>query len=275
MRGYTTDLALAQSLDDVWDLHCRAMADFGFDRVIYGLTRVTGANGSLGDLDDALVLSNHGQSYDDAFINTQMFRDAPGFRWARENAGAIGWGALWDDAAQPSEREREIIAFHRSRNAHAGYTVSIAHNTARTFAVASLTGRPDLSQADLDAIWADEGCRIWTMNTMMHLKVLAVPHRGNGHELSGRQREALEWVGEGKSYRDIATIMGVSMATVEKHLRLAREKLRVSTTSQAVLKAAFQNQIYTTGHTRVFGPDHGPGSTGHPCRAGDPRFTET
>jgi LuxR family transcriptional regulator len=274
MMDYTKDLALAQSLDDVWDLHCRAMAEFGFDRVIYGLTRVTGAHGSLGDFDDALVLSNHGQSYDDEFINTQMFLDAPGFRWAREHTGAIGWGALWADTGQLSDREREIIAFQQSWNAHSGYTVSISHNTARTFAVVSLTGRPDLSQTDLDAIWAAEGCRIWTMNTVMHLKILALPHRVKGQALSTRQREALEWVGEGKSYQDIATIMGVSMATVEKHLRLAREKLRVSTTSQAVLKAAFQNQIYTTGRAGLCCPDTGPGPTATPCRPSDAQLTE-
>ena len=56
--------------------------------------------------------------------------------------------------------------------------------------------------------------------------------------------EVLEWVGDGKTTADIATIMGLTLATVEKHLRLARESLDVDTTAQAVLKASFQNQIY-------------------------------
>ena len=38
--------------------------------------------------------------------------------------------------------------------------------------------------------------------------------------------------------------MGLTPATVEKHLRLARQALSVETTAQAVLKAAFQNQIF-------------------------------
>ena len=63
-------------------------------------------------------------------------------------------------------------------------------------------------------------------------------------KLTGRQREALEWVGEGKTTQDIATIMGLTQATVEKHLRLAREALGVETTAQAVLKASYQNQIF-------------------------------
>jgi LuxR family transcriptional regulator len=44
--------------------------------------------------------------------------------------------------------------------------------------------------------------------------------------------------------QDIATIMGLTPATVEKHLRLAREALNVDTTAQAVLKAALQNQMF-------------------------------
>ena len=54
----------------------------------------------------------------------------------------------------------------------------------------------------------------------------------------------LEWVGDGKTVQDTAVIMGLTPPTVEKHLRLARQALNVETTAQAVLKAAFQNQIF-------------------------------
>ena len=259
MFEYMEGVATARRLEDVWDLHCDTMAGFGFDRVIYGLTRVVGVNGSLGDADDALVLSNHDRAYNDAFIGERMFLDAPGMRWAQENAGAISWGDLWQNPRKLSDRERHVIAFQKSMNIVAGYTISIPHNSTRTFAMTSLTGRAGLSQADVDAIWTAEGRKIWTMINVMHLKVLSLPHQGHGASLSSRQREALEWVGDGKSYQDIATIMGVSMATVEKHLRLAREKLRVATTAQALIKAAFQNQIYTVRGSELCCPDRGPG----------------
>ncbi len=44
--------------------------------------------------------------------------------------------------------------------------------------------------------------------------------------------------------QDTALLMGLTSATVEKHLRLAREALAVETTAQAVLKAAFANQMF-------------------------------
>ena len=50
--------------------------------------------------------------------------------------------------------------------------------------------------------------------------------------------------GDGKTTQDIAFLLGLTAATVEKHLRLAREALDVDTTAQAVLKAAFYNQMF-------------------------------
>lgn len=240
-------LATAASLEELWDLQCRTMAGFGFDRLIYGLTQVAGPDGSLGALDDALVLSNHDPAYFKRFISAEMFVDAPGMVWARNHAGAIGWGELWRDANALPPATRRIIAFNRAAGVVAGYTISFAQASPRSFAMVSLTGASGLSQHDLDTVWASHGPLIQTLSQVFHLRVQSLPHRKLGATLSDRQREVLEWVGDGKSCRDIATIMRVSVPTVEKHLRLAREKLRVSTTAQAVLKAAFQNQIHVLG----------------------------
>ena len=85
------------------------------------------------------------------------------------------------------------------------------------------------------------------MNNILHLKVIQLPYTAARKTLTERQREALEWVGMGKTNQDIATIMGLTAATVEKHLRLARQALDVETTPQAVVKASFQNQIFLVG----------------------------
>ena len=82
------------------------------------------------------------------------------------------------------------------------------------------------------------------MNDVAHLKILTLPQNTAKHALTPRQREALQWVGDGKTTQDIALLMGLTAATVEKHLRLARESMGVETTAQAVLKAAFTNQMF-------------------------------
>ena len=73
---------------------------------------------------------------------------------------------------------------------------------------------------------------------------MSLPYEHPRRALTERQREVLEWVGDGKTIQDIATLMNRKPATVEKHLRLARESLNVETTAQALLKASFLKQIY-------------------------------
>jgi len=81
----------------------------------------------------------------------------------------------------------------------------------------------------------------------MHLKITQFPQPSRHRPLTDRQREALEWVADGKTAQDIAILMGVSSAMVEKHLRLAREALNVETTAQAVAKGAIMNVIFQRG----------------------------
>ena len=81
----------------------------------------------------------------------------------------------------------------------------------------------------------------------LHLKLAALPWQSPGRELSPRQCEALEWVADGKTSQDIATLMGISSAMVEKHLRLARHALDVDTTAQAVCKALLLNMLFIKG----------------------------
>ncbi|MFM2366040.1 MAG: hypothetical protein RIR95_648, partial [Pseudomonadota bacterium] len=72
--------------------------------------------------------------------------------------------------------------------------------------------------------------------------------------LTSRQCEALEWVADGKTSHDVALLMGVSAAMVEKHLKLARETLCVETTSQAVAKATLMNLIFLSAEGSSVNP---------------------
>lgn len=241
---YIEQLGTLRSLQDVWSLHCDTMAGFEFDRLLYGFTRFRTDDG-YGDLRDAIYLSNHAPEYVERFVIDGMFAKSPMFVWAVANVGACSWATYWDEPEKLSPTQLEIVRFNRAMGVTAGYTISFAEPSPRTAGGIALCAAEGLSQADVDEIWARSGRVIMALNSVAHMKMTALPH----HEviqtkLSARQREVLKWVGEGKSHQDIATILDVSVATVEKHLRLARERLGVETTAQAVLKASFQNQIY-------------------------------
>jgi len=243
MLDYLDALARATTLEDAWNLHCRSMAAFGFDRLIYGNTRF-GTRESLGPFEDALFLTNHDPAYVDGFIRGKMFLDAPILRWARENTGACSWGAIWRDRERLTPEECKVVAFNTSMEVTAGYSISFAEANPRDFGMIALTARRGLSQAEVDEIWQVDGREIEAMNNMAHLKFRALPQTTARGLLSKRQLEVLGWVGQGKSNQDIAQILDVSVATVEKHLRLARDRLGVDTTAQALLKASVLNQIF-------------------------------
>ena len=236
----------AQKLDQVWLALVETMDHYGFDRLLYGYTR-SRLGKSFGERADNLMLSNHPPEYLRLFIESGLYQQAPMVKWAAENVGACSWSWLRDNADHLTEAERRIIALNRKYGITAGYSVSFKDISIRAKGAIGLVARPGLDQDDVDAIWRRHGRIIVQMCNVAHLKITGLPHPTQRRPLTARQREVLEWVGEGKTTQDIATIMGVSKATVEKHLRLAREALDVETSAQAVLKASIHNQIYLLG----------------------------
>ena len=53
------------------------------------------------------------------------------------------------------------------------------------------------------------------------------------HPLSPREAEILSWISDGKRDREIATILGISSRTVEKHVQNMLKKLGVETRTGA------------------------------------------
>lgn len=239
------DLTHSNSIEELWDLHCRRMAEFGFDRLLYGFTRFRTAT-SLGDPDDFIVLSNIDAAYVNTFVNDGLYRSAPMVRWALDNNGAASWTVLrmMMESGAVTEDEKRILDFNAKHGITSGFSISFRSLSDRAKGAIALIARDGLSQDDVDAVWEHSGEVIQLMNNIVHLKILTLPYTPPNQTLTKRQREALEWVGGGKTMQDIATIMGLTPATVEKHLRLAREALNVDTTAQAVLKAALQNQMF-------------------------------
>ncbi|WP_088625273.1 autoinducer binding domain-containing protein [Oceanicola sp. 22II-s10i] len=244
-RDYLEQITNAPSIEELWSLHCAKMADYGFDRLLYGFTRYR-TNTSLGDPEDFVILTNHSTAYTDVFMGKGLYFHAPMVKWALSNEGACSWrvAAEMMTTGTLTESERKVLEFNRSMNVTAGYAISFKSISPRTKGAIALTGKPGMTQDDVDAIWEEYGRDIVIFNNVAHLKILTLPYSGPARELTKRQREALQWVGDGKTTQDIALLMGLTAATVEKHLRLARENLNVETTAQAVLKAAFLNQMF-------------------------------
>ncbi len=68
-------------------------------------------------------------------------------------------------------------------------------------------------------------------------KLLETPKAQGEAQLSKREIEVLQWIAAGKRGADVAATLGLSVRTVENHLRRIRERLRVKTTAQAISAA--------------------------------------
>ncbi|MEP1768268.1 MAG: LuxR family transcriptional regulator [Sulfitobacter sp.] len=245
LRDYLMSVADSQSIQSLWEAHVEKMAEFGFDRLLYGFTRYRTST-SLGDPSDFILLTNHSRDYIDVFLDEGHYFHAPMVHWALENEGAKSWKLLADmeKTKTLSPEEHRVLRFNRDMGVTAGYSISFKSISARHKGAIALTAAVGMEQADVDAVWDAHGADITLMNNIVHLKILTLPYTAPNRSLTPRQREALEWVGDGKTTQDIAMLMGLTSATVEKHLRLARESLAVETTAQAVMKAAFANQMF-------------------------------
>lgn len=239
------NLLAANTIEEIWSLHTARMAEFGFDRLMYGFTRFRTPQ-SLGNLNDLLILSNHPKPYVDTFVNGGLYKDAPMVTWATNNEGACSWRLIDQLAADGNltPAEERVIAFNHKNDVRAGYSISFREASRRSKGAIGLCARNGLHHDDVDGIWAESGRQITALNYFTHLRITTMPFAASRPPLTQRQRQVLEWVADGKTIQNIATIMGLTSATIEKHLRLAREALDVETTAQAVLKAAQSNQIF-------------------------------
>ena len=233
-------LTNAQNVEDLWALHTEKMATYGFDRLIYGFSRYVTSN-SLGDPRDWVIMTNHGDDYMNVFIDQGLYWHAPMLRWALENDGACSWRWMATPGNLTADEER-VAQFNIKMGVTAGYTMSFRSVSQRAKAAMAITAKEGMTQDAVEQVWVRHGTEIAVICNVFHLKLLTLPHASR--KLTSRQREVLQWVGDGKTTQDIAVLLELTPATVEKHLRLAREALDVETTAQAVLKAAFYNQMF-------------------------------
>ncbi len=235
----------AQSVEELWAMHTSNMAKYGFDRLFYAYSCFQMSN-RLSEPEDALVLTNHSAAYVEAYVERGLFRSAPMMNWAAKNTGATSWrqmAALFADMSNDPGL-REVQALNRRMGIIAGYTISFPMTIKHAAAGIGLTARKGLTHDDVDAIWAEHGEEIEIINHTAHMCIKQLPATGQSRMLTPRQGEVLELVADGKSVQDIALLLNRKTATVDKHLRGARESLGVETTAQAVRKASVLNQIF-------------------------------
>lgn len=238
-------IAESVAVGPVWQAATGYFARLGFGRVNYGYTRFLNDK-TIGNPEDAVFLTTGDADYARRYFSSGLYARTPAFRWAQENTGACTWAWVGQALARGELTPDEVAAVNQNlaMGISAGVTVSFPETSTRAKGALGMIADPGLDHAAVEALWQVRREEILAVANMMHLKIVNMPGANQRRPLTQRQREALEWVADGKTTQDVALLMDVSPAMVEKHLRLAREALDVETTAQAVAKAALLNMIF-------------------------------
>jgi uncharacterized membrane protein len=206
-------MAEETSLAGVWSRATGFFAELGFARCNYGYTRFLHSR-SIGDPNDAMFLTTLDAEYARQYFANGFFSRTPVFRWAQQNTGACTWAWVQEALAEGRLSAEEVSALRTNAEMGitAGISVSFPELSARSKGALGLIADPGLDTAMVERIWAAERHRILAVAHAMHLRIIQFPQPSSHRPLTERQREALEWVADGKTAQDIAILMGVSPA---------------------------------------------------------------
>ena len=218
---------------------------FDFDHLLYGSNRLKG-DGLFGKRSDSFFLADIPQAVMTKFWEEELYKTTPIAIWAAQNEGAISlrYGSeLYHSGALPkAQQETQLVLMEAGITS--GYAIGF-NPPSTTFATALALVNFGKSQEEADEVWNEHGDEISCYAELFDLKMSTLPVPTATTLLTKRQQEVLRWVGNGKTTAEVATILGLSNATIEKHLRQARDALGVSNTTQAVLHAQINSMIFT------------------------------
>lgn len=231
----------ADSVDELRQSYFDAMAHYGFGRVFYAARFMLAIPASVLH-DEIHINSNFPPPFVDRLVSRGALIESPWAQWAMRNEGSVSARGLADqDGGGHAGR---AMALAVEQGVQAGQLISLKNKVLRAQGAVFLNPRPGASHDESEQLWSNGHREITALSWVMHMRMATI-RRGHalGH-LTTRQREVLEWSSAGKTVAEIATILGVAPATIEKHLRLARETLAAGSTAQAILKAHLTNQLF-------------------------------
>lgn len=237
LSGFIEELLAAGTLSDIRTVFMAAAAQFGFENTFYAARFMLTVPASL-LREPPVVLTNAPAP---VLEEARQLRDLDSdgwVRWVLENDGDISSAEL---QAQWSSPSLQVAARYGVGAVH---ILSLRERVLHSAGAVLLNPHKGADDEVLAQRWRQSGRDMRILSWIMHMRVATMARQQFPPTLTPRQREVLGWRSAGKTVDEIAIILGITPATVEKHLRLARDSLGVETTPQAVLKAHVTHQLH-------------------------------
>jgi LuxR family transcriptional regulator, quorum-sensing system regulator SinR len=181
--------------------------------------------------------------WETAYINDGHFRRDPVLRLLRKGAWRVDWRQA--HSALPGPASARFLAEAKRNGVSCDGLTFVLRREGDRLVLLGCEALPSVDWPDARETVADD---LFCLGRL--LATMPGPHDGSDVlsppspiRLTPREREVLKWTAAGKSYWEIATILGISERTVRHFMTNAREKLGAVTNSQAVARALIQRHL--------------------------------
>lgn len=239
LLNFLQRLSDAGSVPEVRQTYFEAMAAGGFRHAFYAARFMLFLPPTV-LREDIVTFDNFPPEVSEELLARDLLAVTPWADWARRNTGSASTRDLVREAR--GDPALDVALRH---GVAAGQVISFKDKVLRGHGAVVLNPHVGATHDEAERRWQAAGDEITVLSNVMHMRMATIHRNRQPDQLTGRQRQVLEWSAGGKTVSEIATILGVTPATVEKHLRLARETLGATSTAQAILKAHLTNQLFT------------------------------
>ncbi|MCW9003456.1 MAG: LuxR family transcriptional regulator [Rhodospirillales bacterium] len=194
-----------------------------------------------------LVLTDYPEEWTREYVQNGYVAIDPVIKRSPLELVPFAWGASsFMETLSPEERQFFGAAGkHRFR-----YGIAIpVHGIGNEFSALSVVAAPEESEEAFLAQFQERAAALSVIAAHAHATIRKITgaksRRELAHTLSKRELECLGWVAQGKSFADIATILGIGRTTVITHVNKAKDKLGVRTSQQAVSQIIGAGLVWT------------------------------
>lgn len=218
----------------------RSIQPFGYDSFVYARIPTT----SDGPFEDYVHLDTLDPAWMRHYLEHDMFQNDWLAKYCRTGTDAVLWSDMHRmvDSGDITGAEAHVTNSARDWGVRNGVTLPLPC-MGRVFAGISLIADADANQAELERQFRAAEQAVATTLQVFHANVELGAVARDFYGLTRREVEVLKWQSEGYRTKEIALKLRTSAHTVEKQAKSARDRLRATSSTQAVAKAVLMGII--------------------------------
>ncbi|GLS33892.1 LuxR family transcriptional regulator [Mesorhizobium albiziae] len=181
---------------------------------------------------DPAVMQNYPDEWQERYFEMGYDRIDPVIKTGRKRAGAFRWSEVYNDAST-TENERRVLDEAATFGLRSGISVPL-HGPDGCFAIMSFAQPWDREFQNRTIIYLQLAA------LHFHLRVAKFANSSgivDAPKLSPREKECILWTARGKSSWEIGQILGISVNTVNFHIKNIMRKLDTGSRTVAAIKA--------------------------------------